>query len=58
MTLEKATQRAFDKANLIGESVDLDGVLMGYKVIRELYYDSPEKYEEIYEQISRGLFGR
>lgn len=58
MRLETAIQKAFDKANLIGESVDLDGVLLGYKAIRNLYYTEPEKYEEIYEEISQGLFGR
>lgn len=58
MKLDKAIQRCFDTANLIGESVDLDGCMMKYKAIRDLYYDSPAEYELIYQDLSARLFGR
>lgn len=58
MKLETAVQHAFDKANLIGETVDLDGVLLGYKAIRDLFYTQPAEYEAIYDGVSRDLFGR
>ena len=58
MKLETAIQRAFDKANLIGESVDLNGILFGYKAIYDVYVNDPDKYEEIYKDVSFRLFGR
>lgn len=56
MKLDTAINKAFDKANLIGETVDLDGILLSYKAIRDVYYNDPDKYEEIYKQVSKGLF--
>ncbi len=58
LSIEKAAERAFNRANLIGDGVDLDGILFSYKALRDLYYEDPDKYEEIYQQISTGLFGR
>lgn len=58
MKLETAVQRVFDRANLIGVSVDLDGLMLQYKVIRDLYYDDPEQYDAIYDDLTTGLFGR
>lgn len=49
LSLQNAIQRAFDTANLIGESVDLDGVMLRYKAIRDLPDD---QYEEIYKDLS------
>lgn len=58
LSIEKAAERAFHRANLIGDGVDLDGVLFSYKVLRDLCYEDPDKYEEIYQQIRARLFGR
>lgn len=58
MKLNTAIEKAFDKANLIGESVDLDGVLLSYKAIREVYANDPKSYEEIYQDVSFRLFGK
>ena len=52
MTKEKAIERAFDKANLIGENADLWGILYGYKALREL---PEEELERIYTQLAKGL---
>lgn len=58
LSIKKAAERAFNRANLIGEGVDLDGILFSYKVLRNLCYEDPDKYEEIYQQIRTRLFGR
>lgn len=58
MKLETALSRVFDRANLIGETVDLDALMLSYKVIRDLYYEDPAEYERCYSQITVGLFGR
>lgn len=58
MKLETALYRVFDRANLIGETVDLDALMLSYKVIRDLYYEDPAEYESCYAHISIGLFGR
>ena len=52
MKKETAIQKAFDKANLIGEDVDLYKVIYSYKVLREL---SDEEIDEIYEILATGL---
>ena len=49
LSLQNAIKRAFDTANLIGESVDLDEVMFRYKAIRDLPDD---QYEEIYKDLS------
>lgn len=51
ITLEKAKQRAFDRANLdpAGEGVDIYKYLYQYKAIRELPDD---EIEEIYEDMA------
>lgn len=52
--IDSYVQKAFDKANLIGESVDLDKVINSYKVLRDL----PEaQKEEIYKDLAFRLFG-
>lgn len=52
MTMEKAIQKAFDKANLIGEDVDLWEVIYSYKALREL---SDEEQEKIYNELAEAL---
>lgn len=52
MKKETAIEKAFRKANLIGESVDLWAVIYSYKVLRNL----PEKeIEEIYDDLAERL---
>lgn len=49
MTVATAIEKAFHKANLIGEDVDLWGVIYSYKVLREL----PEnEIESIYDELA------
>jgi len=52
MTVEKAKQKAFDKANLIGEDVDLWKLIYSYKALREL---PDEEQEKIYNELADGL---
>lgn len=54
LNLEKAKQRAFDRCNLAGESVDIYAILYQYKAIRDLDDDEIEK---IYEEFANGLYG-
>ena len=54
LSLEKAKQRAFDRCNLSGESVDIYAILYQYKAIRDL--DDAE-IEKIYEEFANGLYG-
>ena len=54
LSLEKAKQRAFDRCNLAGESVDIYAILYQYKAIRGLGDDEIEK---IYEEFANGLYG-
>ncbi len=52
MKKETAIEKAFRKANLIGESVDLWAVIYSYKVLRNL----PEnEIEEIYDELAERL---
>ena len=52
MTKEKAIERAFDKANLQGESADVYAIIYGYKVLAAL----PEaEIDTIYEAIVKRL---
>ena len=52
--LEKVVEKAFDKANLMGEDADLYKVLYSYKTISNL----PESdIEIIYEYLSNRLYG-
>lgn len=52
MRVETAIEKAFNKANLIGEDVDLWGVIYSYKVLREL----PEnEIEKIYDDLADRL---
>lgn len=52
MKKETAIEKAFHKANLIGEDVDLWRVIYSYKVLREL----PEnEIEEIYDYLAKRL---
>lgn len=57
MRLEQAVQRCFDRCNLAAdaESLDVWGMMMRYKAIREL---PAGQQEEIYDEITAGLFGR
>ncbi len=50
--LERAIQRAFDKCNLIGETVDIYEVLYSYKTIAQL---PDEEIDKIYDTIAEGL---
>lgn len=50
--LERAIQRAFDKCNLIGETVDIYEVLYSYKAIAQL---PDEEIDKIYDTIAEGL---
>lgn len=52
MKKETAIEKAFRKANLIGEDVDLYAVIYSYKVLREL---SENEIEEIYDYLSERL---
>lgn len=52
MTKQKAIERAFDRANLAGEGVDLYKIIYSYKVLREL---PDEEIEEIYDNMAKGL---
>ena len=52
MKKENAIERAFKKANLIGEDVDLYEVIYSYKVLREL---SEDEIEQIYDELSERL---
>lgn len=52
MSKDKAIERAFDKANLAGEGVDLYKIIYSYKVLREL---PDEEIEEIYDNMAKGL---
>ena len=52
MTKEKAIEKAFDKANLQGESADVYAIIYGYKVLAAL----PEnEIDTIYEAIVKRL---
>lgn len=52
MTKEKAIERAFNKANLQGESADVYAIIYGYKVLAAL----PEtEIDTIYEAIVKRL---
>lgn len=52
MKKETAIEKAFKKANLIGEDADLYAVIYSYKVLREL----PEaEIEEIYDDLADRL---
>lgn len=55
MSLEKALQRAFDRANLIGIDADLDAIMQGYKVFREMHYSDEKQYEECYSYLAKKL---
>lgn len=52
MKKETAIERAFKKANFIGEDVDLYEVIYSYKVLREL---SEDEIEQIYDELSERL---
>lgn len=52
LTFESAIERAFDKANLIGENVNLYSVINSYKVLRELPDDVKDK---IYDMLAYRL---
>ena len=52
MKKETAIEKAFRKANLTGENVDLWAAIYSYKVLREL----PEnEIDEIYEDLAKRL---
>ncbi len=57
MKLETAIARCFDRCNLdeSGEGMDIYHHMFKYKAIADLYYTDPDKFEEIYDQISKGL---
>lgn len=48
LSIERATERAFDKCNLIGEDVDVFAVLYQYKVFREM---SDQELDKVYDDI-------
>lgn len=48
LSIEKATERAFDKCNLIGEDVDVFAVLYQYKVFRDM---SDQELDKVYDDI-------
>lgn len=52
--VEQAVEKAFRKANLIGEDADLYEVIYSYKALQNLPQD---QIEEIYEELSNRLFG-
>lgn len=52
MKKETAIERAFRKANIIGEGVDLYEVIYSYKALREL---SDAEIEQIYDELARRL---
>ena len=52
MTKETAIEKAFKKANLIGEDVDLYKVIYSYKALREL---SQNEIEQIYDELAERL---
>lgn len=52
MSKEKALEKAFNRANLEGEGVDLYEIIYSYKALRELPDD---EIERIYDQMAKGL---
>lgn len=52
ISLDKAIQRAFDSANLEGDSSDIWNHMFKYAAIRNL---SRTEQDAIYEQIAKGL---
>lgn len=50
--IERAYDKAFRKANLIGEDCDLWKVIYSYKIFREM---PEEEVEKIYDQLSEQL---
>ena len=50
--LEKAVEKAFDKANLMGEDADIYKALYSYKIIREL---DEEQIELLYDYLADRL---
>ncbi len=57
MKLETAIGRCIDRCNLdeSGEGMDIYYYMFKYKAIADLYYTDPDKFEEIYDQISKAL---
>lgn len=52
MKIEKAVERVFDRANLIGENADVYGLMMNYKCFRDMGMDAlDEIYDEIVERL-------
>lgn len=52
MRKETAIQNAFDKANLIGENVDVYAIIYSYKTLRDLPDD---EIDEIYQYLVERL---
>lgn len=50
--MTKWIEKAFDKANLMGEDVDLWGVIYGYKAFRDL---TEQQQEELYDYLAERL---
>lgn len=48
LSIEKATERAFNKCNCVGEGVDVFEILYQYKVFREM---SDQDLNEVYDDI-------
>lgn len=52
MNIEKATQRAFYRLNIIGVNADVYAVLYSYKVFREM---KESELDKIYEKLVKAL---
>ena len=55
MSLEKAVQRVFDRANLIGKNVDLYRIMLQYKALESIYYTDIHRFDAIYDEIVERL---
>lgn len=57
MKLETAIGRCIDRANLdpAGDGMDIYYYMFKYKAIADLYYTDPDKFEKIYDRISKAL---
>ena len=55
MPLEKAVQRVFDRANLIGEGADVYGLMLQYKALEAVYYTDIHRFDAIYDEIVKDL---
>lgn len=48
LSIEKATEKVFDRCNLIGEEVDVFKILYQYKVFRDM---SDQELDVVYDYI-------